>query len=76
MQCASYPDSWTRRESQINHDTFAGLEYDTDVVSSRGVAVTLFVPPNTTRQQIAAAKRVARNRRDVVAFYIEKVPVS
>lgn len=67
---------WRRRESLFNRDSFAGMEYDTDLVSSQGVAVTLFARESATRSEIARAKRDARNKRDVVCFYVERVPDS
>lgn len=65
---------YKRRDSLLDRTTFAGLEYDTDLVSSQGIAVTLFALPTTTRAQISAAKRDARNKRDVVCFYVERIP--
>ena len=53
---------------------FAGIEYDTDLVSSQGCAVTLFAKESATRREIAAAKAAAKNQRDVVCFYVVRVP--
>ncbi|MFH1184683.1 MAG: hypothetical protein V1755_06545 [Chloroflexota bacterium] len=70
----SLKHQWDRRESKQNGDTFAGIEYDSDLVSSRGCAITLYAPESADRSQIAKAKREARNQRDVVCFYVERVP--
>lgn len=67
--------SFERRESKMNGDTFAGLEYDTELINCDGVCVTLYVTEQTTKEQIEAAKRDARNKRDVAGrFYLVQVP--
>ena len=55
---------WDRRESKMNGDDFAGLEYDTELAGPGGVCVALFVPGNLTARakakQILEAKDAAR----------------
>ncbi len=63
-----------RRESMVYGDTFAGLEYNTEVYSAAGCLVTLFVSDETTEDQIERAKRAARAWRDVVEIHLRKVP--
>ena len=63
-----------RRESKLTATTFAGLEFDTDLVSSQGIHVTLFITDKTTKEQIKKAKSAAKAARDVVSFSTERVP--
>ena len=67
---------YERRESKANNDTFAGLEYDTELAGSEGVRVILYTTPETTPKQLVAAKHEARSQRDVVEFIKVLTPSS
>ena len=66
--------AFQRRESKHNGETFAGLEYDTELAGSEGVRCFLFATETTTPEQLAAAEAEARQRRDVVDFITVRVP--
>ena len=59
-----------RTESVWTGTRFAGLHYNTELVSAQGVRCTLYRHPDTTREEVARAKREARNTRDVVSFSV------
>ena len=69
---------WDRRESKMLGDDFAGLEYDSDLVSRDGCYMALFVPDNlkgeARARQIAKAKHEARAQTDVVSFRVLTIP--
>ena len=65
---------YDRRESKSNGDTFAGLEYDSEIGNEDGAIITLFVPKGTPGETIDAAKDAARAARDVVQFKLEEPP--
>lgn len=67
---------YDRRESKMQGGTFAGLEYDTELVSSQGVLIVLYVTDQTPQEQIERAKTAARNERDVVRFEVQKIPAA
>lgn len=70
------PRWWERRESLLCGETFAGIEFDSELVSSQGCGITLYPHEDHTRTEIADAKSAARNKRDVVVFYVKRVPKS
>ena len=65
---------YEHRESKANGDTFAGLEYDSEIIGSDGVMITLFVSTGTPFAVIEQAKAEARSQRDVAGFKIEETP--
>lgn len=65
---------WLNRESKQTGDSFAGLQYDTEVGSAAGCVVTLYLPPGVTEQQAQAAMAEARHKRDVIDFYRLHIP--
>ncbi len=67
-------EGYKRRESKLLGDTFAGLEYDTELAGPDGVWCLLFLPPGTTPEQVQEAKSAARHSRDVVSFRTQRIP--
>jgi len=55
---------YDRRESKSNGDTFAGLEYDSEIIGSDGVMITLFVSTGTPFAVIEQAKAEARSQQN------------
>ncbi len=65
---------YDRRESKQTGVNFAGLEFDTELVSSAGCCVFLYAPEGTTPEAIEAAKDAATTARDVVYFEVVPIP--
>ena len=65
---------WDDRESKQDNSSFHGIQFHTELAGSDGCLVILFPHEKHTDADIEAAKSEARSKRDVVHFYVRRVP--